>query len=132
MSWPHIATTYIVWSKVTNKVQGIWQWPLPYKSANQFWLVAFCLTNNFQKMPFTWLAKSKVPLHGIIHLNLCHPWMKRTTYDLQRTILRIEFKHDLNKKIVHGMEPQKTTNPILLQTSLDPLALYSSNANISS
>jgi len=50
---------------------------------------------------------------------------------LQGTILRIEFKHDLIKKIVHGMEPQKT-NPILLHTSLDPLALYSSNANISS
>jgi hypothetical protein len=59
-----------------------------------------------------------------------HEWSEQPMI-LQGTILRIEFKHDLIKKIVHGMEPQKT-NPLLLQTSLDPFALYSSNANISS
>jgi hypothetical protein len=34
-----------------------------------------------------------------IQMNLCHPWMKWTNYDLQGKIARIEFKHNFNTNI---------------------------------
>jgi hypothetical protein len=53
-----------------------------------------------------------------MELNLCHPWMKWTNYDLQGKLQELN-SNTISTKAFNVIEPQKA-NQTLLQASLDP------------
>jgi len=87
------------------------------------------------KLSFTWYTTFKNTTDmDIIQMNLCHPWMKWTNYDLQGKIARIEFKNNFNinidwyktSKSYLATNKSKSIVIVFVQCTL---SLYSSNAH---